>query len=164
MAIQGWIKPGAPAAPQGWTVTGKVADEDRNLKGESGGTGSAGARTQPPPPTPHLNCLPCRQLVAYYLSFVPLKMLTPRAGAAKDRQARGHAAWRQGARGRGAVRGAEHGPGRAFSAVLTALWTPWLRKAGSPLSPSFRAAAQAPSLRWCPECGVPFLESSGHPG
>ncbi|CAI9172415.1 unnamed protein product [Rangifer tarandus platyrhynchus] len=86
-------------------------------------------------------------------------MLAPRAGAAKGPQAPGHAAQRQSARGRGAVRGAEHGPGHAFSAILT----PRLREAGSPLYQSSRAAAQAPSLLWCPECGVPFLESSGDP-
>ena len=79
MATQGRIKPGAPAALQGWTVTGKVAGEDSGLKGESGGTGSAGARTPPDTPS-ELSSL--YQLVADYLSFLPVKMLAPRAVSA----------------------------------------------------------------------------------
>ena len=103
MAILGRIKLGTPAALQGWTVTGKVAGEDRGLKGESGGTGSAGART--PPYTPSELSSLC-QLVAGYMFFVPLKMLAPRAGAAKGPQAPGTL-----------PRGREPGVG-ALSAVL----------------------------------------------
>lgn len=162
MAIQGWIKPGAPAAPQGWTVTGKVADEDRNLKGESGGTGSAGARTPPPPDTAsELSSLSSAGGRLPVLCAIKDAGTTRRCG--QRAAGTGAPCLEQSARGRGAVRGAEHGPGRALSAVLTALWTPRLREAGSPLSRSFRAAAQAPSLLWCPECGVPFLESSEDP-